>query len=120
MRNRLSILALAMLLLTLPAHAEVGGTAVSATQTVTTTTMSTYVATVCFFNAAASANEVYGRLFNNTETAAAATTSSPIVLQPGESICLTHNTRTQPGKGWGAYSLICATGETATVYVVTQ
>lgn len=101
--------------------AEVGGTnSISVTSVATTTTLSRTVATICISSDSASANELYARVFNSTETPAAATTSSPIVLTAGQSICLTHNTRTQPGTGWVGYSIVCDAGETATARTVTQ
>lgn len=106
-----------LLLAALPVCAEPGYTSVSSTQTVTTTTLSNVVTTLCFKNSSASANEAYLRLFTTSETPAAATTSS-ILLNVGESICFTHSTRTETGTGYIGYSLICDTGETATVGVI--
>jgi hypothetical protein len=99
------------------ASAEPGYTTVSSTSTATTTTLSNVVTTLCFKNSSSSANEAYVRVFTTAETPAAATTAS-ILINAGESICLTHNTRTETGTGYIGYSIVCDTAETATVGVI--
>lgn len=121
MRKSVFLLGCAWLaLVAVMVYAEVGGgTSISVTQTVTTTTLattSTGYKSLTLINDAVSANEMYARVFSCGETAAAATTSS-IRLEPGESLSFTHGP-TDAGGGYCAYSLICATGETATARVI--
>lgn len=121
MRKSVFLLGCAWLaLVAVMVYAEVGGTnSISASQTVTTTTFGTLPGYKSFtlINDAASANELYARVFTCNETAAAATTGSPIRLEPGESVSFTHGP-TDAGQGYCAYSVICATGETATARVI--
>lgn len=97
-----------------------GNTAISVTSTATTTTLANTVSTVCFSSLSTSANKYYARLFTNVETPAAATTSSPIYVIPGGSVCFTHNPRSESGGGYIGYSVITAAAETATAQVLTK
>jgi len=102
------------------ARAEVLGSAgISATDTGATVTMSRGVATLTLINDAASANEAYFRVFWCGEPTGAATTASPIRLQPGESIAFTYEPKTESslssGTGYCHFSYICAGAETATI-----
>jgi hypothetical protein len=123
-RLRIGCLLSALALAALPAlvSAENGFTVVSASDSNDTTTFPSFQTTVVICNYGT--DEVYYRLFNSDETPAAATTSSA-PLQAGsvtdpKCISFTHNTRSQKGLGWGAVSLICSAGETATVHLITQ
>lgn len=121
MRRTVALMVLALLVGAARVPAEVGGAnSTSVTSTATTVTLSTPSSEVLLVNDVTSANEFYARLFACGDTAAAATTSSPIRLEPGESVSLTHNPRNQRGTGWCGYSLVTAAAETATARVVTQ
>lgn len=101
-------------------YSEVSGNpSISVTSTATTTTISTTSGykSIVLKNDSASANELYARVFWCGETAAAATTASPIRLEPGDSITLTHGP-TDGGSGYCAYSVVTAAAETATARVV--
>jgi len=97
-----------------PVMAEVYFNQVSATQANDTTTFTTARMTVNIYNQGS--NEIYLRLFTTADTAAAATTSYR-VLPTGHSITFNWDSRTETGRGYIALSIICATGETATVEV---
>lgn len=117
----LGILAMVAVLLagsTMRARAEVSGSnAVSVTSTSQTITFGAHD-TVILVNDSASANEAYARVFWCGETTAAATTSSPIRMEPGDFYTLRFNPRTEAGSGgYCAVSLVTAGGETATVRV---
>lgn len=102
-------------------RAEVGGNnSISVTSTATTTTLANVATTVCFISASASANKYFARLFVTGETPAAATSSSPIYVDAGKSVCLTHNPRTESGSGYIGYSVITAAAETATARVISK
>jgi len=62
------------------------------------------------------ADEVYFRLFTTADTAAAATTSYRS-LPAGAAITFGWDSRYETGIGYGAISIICDTGETATVEI---
>ncbi len=122
MRLHKSILALLVLALAAwAAVAEVGGNnSISVTNTATTATLSRPAKTVCFISDSASTHKYFARLFTDGETAAAATTSSPIYVVPGGSVCIDHDSQTQSGSGWGGYSVITAPAETATARILTK
>jgi hypothetical protein len=101
-----AVLVLTFGMLGLVAQAEVGYQAVSANQTAQS--VDTPGSRVLLVNDGS--NEVYFRLFRPGQTAAAATTSSP-ELKSGESIEFTS------ASGYASVSLVCASGETATVRV---
>lgn len=115
-------LLLALVLVALPAATETGFTAVSATDTSATTTFTTAKTSVLLCNYGA--DEVYFRLFTAADTAAAATTANAELIAGTATapVCMsfTHTPKTQTGLGWGAVALICDTGETATVHVITE
>jgi hypothetical protein len=119
------LLLFAIALLGTPVSAEVAGNnSISVTSAAATTvTFSAAYTTVGFINGpdasgVASANEVYIRLFWCGETPAAATTSSPIRLQPGESVSFIFNPVSEASvsttcKGYVGFSVITASTETA-------
>lgn len=87
-----------------------------------TVTFSTFKTSLTLINDAASANELYARVFHCGDTPAAATTASPIRLEPGESV--TFNFAGGPeaqgaglssSVGYCAFSYIAAATETATL-----
>jgi len=103
-----------------PAHAEVdGGTSLSVTQTSQTITFASTHGSVTIINDSASANEIYFRLFTTADTVAAATTAG-VRLEPGESLSFSFSSFSEPGTGYSAASIVCATGETATARVVSK
>jgi len=98
------------------ALAEVDGdNDVAITAVVTNVTFTTARSSVLLMNKATSANRLYARLFWCGETAAAATTASPILLEPGSSVTYTHNKNTETGLGYCGFSAITAAGETASL-----
>jgi hypothetical protein len=124
MKRITAILAAAVLaLFPALALAEVAGNnGISVTSTSATTTLTTAASGLRLINDSTSANELYARVFWCGEVSAAATTASPIRLEPGESLGLTFNARTETGAGiaWGycAVSYVTAGGETATLRLV--
>ena len=118
--KRIAVLAALTLALVCQLGAEPTYTKVSATSTVTNTTLPANTRTVVIINDGA--NEVYWRLFTNGETPADATTSSA-ELKSGESIALIFqpgSTYEQQGAYYKTLSLICAAAETATVRVISK
>ncbi|HKQ02670.1 MAG TPA: hypothetical protein VJ735_20295 [Actinomycetes bacterium] len=115
-------LLIAVLLLTAPvALAEVAGNkGISVTSTSATTTFTNAVSELTVINDTASANELYARVFWCGEASAAATTSGPIRLEPGEFVNLKHNPRTETGIGYCAVSYVTAAAETATMRLVAK
>ena len=117
MIRRILALALVAALLAVPAVAEVLVISISATATSATRVFPKPVRSVLICNWGA--NEVYYRLFNVTDTTAAATTAD-IQLVAGTAtapICISYDqTDTQAGR-WAAISTKCDTAETATVTV---
>lgn len=110
---------LALALVALPALAAVGtNNAVSVTSTAQTVAFTTSRTSVTVINDAASANELYFRLFWNNETVVAATTATGIRLEKGESISFSFNSSSETGRGYLNVSLVCDTAETATARVV--
>ncbi len=110
----------ALLILAATASAETGFNGpLSVTSTSQTVTFSTTRRVVTVINNSASSNELYFRLFNACDTAAAATTAYT-ELKPGESIKFQFDANSQCGQGWAAISLVCDTAETATARVVSQ
>jgi hypothetical protein len=113
--------ALTFALLALPLFAEVvGDQGLSVTSTSATVTLTQAASSVRLINNSTSANKLFARLFWCGEASAAATTSSPIRIEPGESIGFTFNARTEataPGTSWGycAFSYVTAAAETATL-----
>lgn len=104
--------AICLLLAAVVAQAELlGSPGLSATQTSATATLARSAKGLTFFNDKASANEVYIRVFKTGETTGAATTSSPLRLEPGEAASLP----SADSQLWSAFSYVCATGETATL-----
>lgn len=99
---------------------RIGYTVISATSTVSTTTLPVYARTVTIVNNTDSANEIYFDLYNDGETPAAATTASK-ELKPSESLRFTFDaTSSEVAPGSSYYrtlSIICAATETATVRV---
>jgi hypothetical protein len=93
---------------------------VSATSTVSTTTLPVYAKSVTIANNTTSANSIRFDLYNDGETPADATTSSK-ELKPGESIEFKFDsTSSEVAPGASYYrtlSIICAATETATVRV---
>lgn len=121
MRRWLVLLAPLALLAGLAQSADrIAYVVVSATSTVSTTTLPVYTKSVTIINNTDSANEVYFDLYNDGETPAAATTSSK-ELKPGESLTFTFNptsSEVSPGSSYyRTLSIICAAVETATVRV---
>jgi hypothetical protein len=117
MIRRILALALVAALLAVPAVAEVLIISISATDASATRVFPKPVRSVLICNYGAS--EVFYRLFNETDTTGAATTSS-IQLVAGSAtapICISYDqTDTQAGR-FSAISTICSSGETATVTV---
>lgn len=93
--------------------AVTGNNRISVTSTATTVTLSAPASALTLVNDTASVNELYAQVFSCGETVAAATTSSPIRLEPGEYVNLTHG-YTEPGTAYCGLSVIAATNETAT------
>ncbi len=84
----------------------------STSQTITLGTTAAQASDVLIVNDAASANEMYIRLFSCGETPAAATTSH-VRIEKGESRSYRH-ANTEPGIGYCAVSLVTTAAETAT------
>ena len=97
--------ALGLALLAVPVWAALGYTSVSATSTAQTTTIN--ASTLVVVNDDAT-NEVYVRVFVDGETVADATTASA-EIKKGESFTFTKDFNIK------AISIVCASGETATV-----
>jgi len=98
---------------------EVGtNNAVSVTSTAQTVTFTTNRTSVTVINDAASANELYFRLFWNGESVVAATTATGIRLEKGESISFSFNGTSEVGRGYLNISLVTDTAETATCRLV--
>jgi predicted S18 family serine protease len=102
--KRILALALVAALLAVPAVAELGGQTVSATAGSQTITVTGETLTIVNDGS----NEVYVRVFHTGETPAAATTSHR-EIKSGEGFSFTKS------MGITAVSIVCATGETATV-----
>jgi len=96
---------------------EVDFDRVSATDTSTTTTFPEARSSVEIYNRGP--DEIYFRLFTSEGTAAAATTSHRM-LPSGADISFTHNPRTESGLGYLYVTIVCDTGETATVEVTSK
>jgi hypothetical protein len=99
-----------------------GSQSVSVTQTTQTVQASRPAWSLTLINDSASANELYARVFccgEPTGAAVAADSSTPIRLQPGESVGFKYNREqaecAQFGAGYCAFSVVCAAGETATL-----
>lgn len=95
-------------------YAESLGATVAVTGTSATTTLARRASSLLLIGgdgSTANTVPVYCRTFTDTDTPAAATTSSPIKLAPGEAVSLRHDPRTAPGNGILAFS--CITGGTA-------
>lgn len=112
------ILALALLAaLVLPAGAEVRVKSLSVTATSQTYVLPVPSNAIMVCNLGA--NEAYVRLFDETDTTAAATTAN-ILIPAGAAtapVCKSYTkTSTQPGR-FAAISAICDTAETATVTI---
>jgi hypothetical protein len=94
---------------------------VSATATVTNTTLPAHTKTVLMINDGT--NEVYFSLYNDAETPADATTSSK-ELKSGESLTFVFSPNSAESAAGGTYyktlSIICAAAETATVRVFSK
>ena len=128
MRRLLAVLAI-LALVAVPAWASMYvNNAVNATQANTAitfvdsdTSAAFYPTSVLVINDAASANEVYVKLWRSDQTVATATTSHTRI-EPGESMSWTFNAGVEGGQGAGykAIALICAAGETATVRVMAK
>ena len=109
--------------LTTTAEAEVRGSqSVSVTSTSATVSISPGVTSLTLVNDAASANELYARVFwcgEPTAASVAADSSTPIRLQPGESIGFKYNSQSEgagsSGAGYCAFSHVAAAAETATL-----
>lgn len=120
MRFRFLAALLVLAALCLTALAEVdGGTSLSVTSTSQTVTFSTTRSSVSITNDSTSANELYYRLFNTCDTAAAATTSHRR-LEKGETHTFRFNSNSECGLGYSAVSLVCDSAETATARVVSK
>jgi hypothetical protein len=102
-------------------HAEVAGNNdISVIDVSQTITLSRVSSSVTLQSAAGSAKKYYARIFTDVDSAAPATTSSPIYLEPGASFTFTHDARTESGSGYRYVSLVCAAGETATARLVNK
>ena len=118
MKNRILGTVLLGLALVVSGGAENLFTEVSVTDTAATTTLSNVQAEVMLCNYGA--NTAYFRLFSDADTVSAATTSYT-KLPVGSPTCMSfQHGRTQTGMGWKAVSLVCDTGETATVHVISN
>jgi len=108
MIKRILVFGLSLLLLGGLVYAEAGFQSIAATATSQTATVGGH--TVLIINDSTSYS-VYVRVFNEGETAAAATTSY-IEIKKGEGIEFTRETAVS------AVSLICATSQSATVRLI--
>jgi hypothetical protein len=104
MIRRILALALVAALLAVPAVAELGGQTVSATDTSQTVTVTGESLTLVNDGA----NEIYVRVFQVGETTGNATTAHR-EIKSGEGFTFSKDL------GVGAISIVCASGETATV-----
>lgn len=127
MKRPLSVLALALgIALAPPLWAEISGNnGISVTSTSATTSFTTPMSSLRLINDSASANELYARVFRCGETSGAATTSSPIRLEPGESVGFTYSGTTEKVggiqvNGYCATSYITAAGETAILRLIAK
>ena len=109
------LFALALLLIVGFAWAELlGNKGISVTSTSATTTLARNTIDLTIINDTDSANEVYVRVFQSGDTPAAATTSSPIRLEPGESVGFRCDPRTSSCP-YTAFSYVCDTAEMASI-----
>lgn len=114
------LLALACLLAA-PAWAEVtGNPSISSTSTSATVNIGRSVQDLTLINDTASSNESYLRVFWCGEATGAATTSSPIRLEPGESLSLKFGASDGGNGGYCAFSHVTASAETATLRYVAK
>ena len=113
----------AVCLLAPEAAAEVLGSAsLSSTSTSVTQAIARSVQSLTLINDSASASEAYLRVFWCGEPTGVATTTSPIRLQPGDSVTFTFGNSEGGGVGQGycAFSYVCDTGETATLRYIAK
>ena len=108
---RRCLLALAMLVLSMPARAEVLYATFTSSGTSQTITLSRSASTLSLANDDTS-NSVFIRVFTDIESAAAST-ASYIEVKHGETLTLTHNTRTEGGHGYAYLTYICSAGTPA-------
>lgn len=98
-----------------------GSAAISVTSTSATTALSRPAGDLTLISDTTSANELYARVFHCGDNVAAATTSSPIRLEPGESVSFSFRTQgegdpaTLSAPGYCAFTVITAAAETATL-----
>lgn len=92
----------------------------SVTSTSATTFFSNARNEVTLINDTVSANELYARVFWCGETAAAATTTSPIRLEPGEWLNVRYSQGEGGNGGYCAVSYVASAAETATLRVLAK
>lgn len=112
-----------LMLLCSPAMAEVlGSSSVSSTSTSAPVQFARAVTDLTIINDTASANESFMRVFWCGEPIAAATTSSPIRLEPGESVSLKYGPGEGAGVGTGycGFTHITNAAETATLRYIAK
>lgn len=97
-----------------------GSPSVSSTSTSATVQIARSVTDLTLINDSASANESYLRVFWCGEPTLAATTSSPIRLEPGDSIALKIGPSDGGDGGYCAFSHVTAGGETATLRYIAK
>lgn len=86
---------------------------ISVTSTSQTITLAHAVGSIHIENLGTT-NEMFVRVFTNTETSAAATTTTGFYIGSGKSLTLYFDPRWEPGSGYIALSLVCDTAETTT------
>lgn len=108
---------LALVLCAGAVYAEVGFKALSATATSQTFTFPTPRASVMICNLGA--NEIFFRLFNEYDTPAAATTAYGTIAAGSATapVCMSFTKAPSEPAYFKALSVVCDTGETATVHV---
>jgi hypothetical protein len=114
------ILALAVLLLAGAVNAELSFKALSATATSQTYTFPSPRASVMICNLGADA--IFFRLFNENDTAAAATTSYGTIAAGSATapVCMSFAKAPTEAANWKWLSVVCDTAKTATVHVYSE
>jgi hypothetical protein len=111
----LVLLIVTLILIGLAAGEVLGAPSISVTSTSATVTLTRGCRSLTLINDSASANELYTRVFWCGETTGAATTSSPVRLEPGESVTFNWENGEGGNGGYCAFAAVTAATETATM-----
>ena len=99
------------------AWAEVLGGSITVTVASATTTLGRTASSLSLSAPSTNAVAARCRVFTTSDTAAAATTSSPLVLDPGTTINIRHDPRTSSGSGYTSFACITASSTATVTYV---